>query len=262
MEQGLRDLANQTLVESWEVVAPHLTGDPTFSRYASVIAMVDSLQSPVLDVGSGQGLLSHCLKELGCGEIVAFDISNYQAKMVLRKRQADHVLVADIHHLPFRESVFGTAFGCETIEHWKDPAKGMREIERVLNGKLVLSTDSYAWHYLHKLHLEMLSREHQPIDHPVPPGILSSFNLESYQLKSYYFPIAFILAFMIATRANSVPALRRIAMKAFRPAAEAEISFDRKINYYRSLIRKSQVFPAFKYRFNCLSIVMCFDFSK
>lgn len=255
-------MTDQTLVESWEKVAPHLTGDPTYSRYASVIAMVETIDSPVLDIGSGQGLLSCCLKELGCDDIVAFDISTYQARMILGKGDADHVLVADIHYLPFRQSVFKTAFGCETIEHWEDPVKGMQEIDRVLNGKLVLSTDSYVWHYLQKLHIESLSREHQPIDHPVPASILSSFNLESYQLKLYRFPIAFILAFMVEARANNVPSLRRIAMKVFRPAVNEEIPFEKKIHYYRSLMTKSRNFPSVKYRFNCLSIVMCFDFSK
>ena len=64
---------------------------------------------------------------LGCGESKKGDI-----RLDIRKTSAVNI-IADAHHLPFRNEVFDRVFCIEVLEHLNSPLKALNEIRRVLN---------------------------------------------------------------------------------------------------------------------------------
>ncbi len=51
-------------------------------------------------------------------------------------------MLADAHHLPFRNSTFQKTFFIDVIEHVENPTKTLKEIKRVTinNGKIIIGT--------------------------------------------------------------------------------------------------------------------------
>ncbi len=90
----------------------------------------------VLDVGCGAGWLSRVIaRHVPEGRVVGMDISD---EMVRRARRANLELgntvfvVGGVDEIPWEGSFFDKVISVESAYYWPDPAKGLREIFRVL----------------------------------------------------------------------------------------------------------------------------------
>jgi SAM-dependent methyltransferase len=91
----------------------------------------------ILDVGCGAGWLSRILaKRVPIGRVVGMDISD---EMIHRARRAsvDYAnlvfVVGEVNEIPWEAHFFTRAISVESSYYWPDPAKGIREIFRVLH---------------------------------------------------------------------------------------------------------------------------------
>jgi arsenite methyltransferase len=96
------------------------------------IAPTDNL----LDVGCGAGWLSRILaKGVLQGRVVGMDISD---EMIHHARQASVdftnlvFVVGEVNEIPWEANFFEKAVSVESSYYWPDPAKGLREIFRIL----------------------------------------------------------------------------------------------------------------------------------
>lgn len=90
----------------------------------------------VLDVGCGAGWLSRILaRGVPEGRVVGMDISD---EMIHRARVASIefenlvFVVGGVDEIPWEPNFFSKAISVESSYYWPDPAKGLREIHRVL----------------------------------------------------------------------------------------------------------------------------------
>jgi arsenite methyltransferase len=90
----------------------------------------------ILDVGCGAGWLSRTLaKGVPEGRVVGMDISD---EMIHHARAAsasfDNLIfvVGQVDEIPWEENFFSRAVSVESAYYWPDPAKSLREIQRVL----------------------------------------------------------------------------------------------------------------------------------
>ncbi len=91
----------------------------------------------VLDVGCGAGWLSRLLAErVPQGRVIGLDVSD---EMVRRARRA-HVqlpnllfIVGGVEDIPWEAQFFSRVISVESAYYWPDPARGLREIFRVLH---------------------------------------------------------------------------------------------------------------------------------
>ncbi|MBI4734465.1 MAG: GtrA family protein, partial [candidate division NC10 bacterium] len=103
-------------------------------------------QHPILDVGSGPGVLSALLKN-GSHLVVSLDRSFEVIRFAKQTHPEICGVVADVRHLPFRPGRFRTIFFVEVIEHI--PAQWsldvLRELRDMLHpaGRLILTTPNY-----------------------------------------------------------------------------------------------------------------------
>lgn len=103
----------------------------------------------VLEIGCGPGMgLRAALKRVGRGGFVAgIDRSAVAAHFAVHAahRAVFHgqavIMRAGADDLPFRAAMFDKAFAVNTFQFWPDPARALREIERVLapGGRLVIT---------------------------------------------------------------------------------------------------------------------------
>lgn len=102
----------------------------------------------VLDLASGEGVVSEYIQKLGCN-VTAFDIS----REALNKAKAKGVITVwgNVEEkLPFKQEEFDCVFWGDNIEHVFAPQKILDEIRRVLKpkGKLIISCPNMAyWRY-------------------------------------------------------------------------------------------------------------------
>ncbi len=92
----------------------------------------------VLDVGCGAGWLSRLIAaRVTEGRVVGMDVSD---EMVRRARRASaewgHVLfiAGGVEEIPWEANFFTRGISVESAYYWPDPARGLREIFRVLRG--------------------------------------------------------------------------------------------------------------------------------
>ena len=95
-----------------------------------------SSEDNVLDVGCGAGWLERLLSErVPEGRVVGMDISD---EMVRRARRNHVVLentmfvIGGVDEIPWDANFFTRAISVESAYYWPDPARGLREILRVL----------------------------------------------------------------------------------------------------------------------------------
>ncbi len=91
----------------------------------------------IVDVGCGAGWLSRVLaKRVPQGRVVGMDISD---EMIHHARRASVDLanlvfvVGEVNEIPWEANFFTRAISVESSYYWPDPAKGIREIYRVLH---------------------------------------------------------------------------------------------------------------------------------
>jgi arsenite methyltransferase len=90
----------------------------------------------ILDVGSGAGWLSRILaRRVPEGRVVGMDISDEMVRHA-RRASADFsnlvFVVGEVNEIPWEPSFFDKAISVESSYYWPDPAKGIREMYRVL----------------------------------------------------------------------------------------------------------------------------------
>ncbi len=99
----------------------------------------------ILDAGSGAGWLSRILAGLANeGRVVGMDISDEMVRHA-RQKSGDFgnlvFVVGGIEEIPWEANFFDHAISVESSYYWPDPAKGIRELHRVLR-EWRLSVDS------------------------------------------------------------------------------------------------------------------------
>jgi SAM-dependent methyltransferase len=87
----------------------------------------------VLNVGAGIGSY-----EPDSCEVVAVEPS--EKMIALRSISASKVIRGSAECLPFNDDVFDASMAILTIHHWADIRKGLKEMLRVTNGKIILFT--------------------------------------------------------------------------------------------------------------------------
>lgn len=116
---------------------------------AALGALDPKLGDSVIEIGCGPGMgMRAALKRVGPeGFVAGVDQSAAAAhfavhavhRAVLQGRAV--VMRAGVADLPFRDRLFDKAFAVNTFQFWPDPARGLREIARVLApaGRLVIT---------------------------------------------------------------------------------------------------------------------------
>jgi len=90
----------------------------------------------ILDIGCGKG---PWLEEHGGDDVIGLDVSLSYLKVAQTKAVAGTGFVlADAHHLPFKDKSFNIVHTVGPLHHMKDYKLGIYEINRVLDGLLEL----------------------------------------------------------------------------------------------------------------------------
>ncbi len=96
----------------------------------------------VLDAGTGMGIPSYCMAEMGAKEVFAIDISNSIEVAHHNTKSFDQVTVsqADIYNIPFPEASFDAVVCVAVLQHLPDYPKAIEELIRYVKpgGKLIL----------------------------------------------------------------------------------------------------------------------------
>ena len=103
----------------------------------------------ILDVGCGAGWLSRILADrVPQGRVVGMDISDEMIRHA-RERSAGRAnlefVVGKVDEIPRQDAEFAHAISVESAYYWPDPAKGIREIHRVLRPAGSDSPGGQAW---------------------------------------------------------------------------------------------------------------------
>jgi len=88
----------------------------------------------VLDVGAGNGFLTHYLMEV-FGHVTAIDFS----EAILRGNPSQRRVLADVGSLPFRDCAFDVVLCSNLLHHVPDPQRAVDEMSRVARLALGLS---------------------------------------------------------------------------------------------------------------------------
>ena len=90
----------------------------------------------VLDVGCGEGVLTHKWAQRAWSAIVGIDLEDPAIQAEWAKRQAPNLSyqVMKAEHLPFEEGEFDLAAAIEVLEHVPDPEHTVAQMARVARG--------------------------------------------------------------------------------------------------------------------------------
>jgi 2-polyprenyl-3-methyl-5-hydroxy-6-metoxy-1,4-benzoquinol methylase len=95
----------------------------------------------VLDVGCGEGVLTHRWAERLDGRVVGIDLEDPAIRAEWETRQAPNLeyRVMKAEDLPFADGEFDVATAIEVLEHVPDPEHTVSEMARVASGHLLVS---------------------------------------------------------------------------------------------------------------------------
>jgi 2-polyprenyl-3-methyl-5-hydroxy-6-metoxy-1,4-benzoquinol methylase len=95
----------------------------------------------LLDVGCGEGVLTHRWAQRLEGRIVGLDLEDPTIQAEWEKRRAANLefRVMKAEHLPFGDGEFDLATAIEVLEHVPDPEHTLAEMARVASGHLLVS---------------------------------------------------------------------------------------------------------------------------
>ena len=95
----------------------------------------------LLDVGCGEGVLTHKWAQRIDGRVVGIDLDDPQLHEEWKGRQAPNLeyRVMKAENLPFADDEFDVATAIEVLEHVPDPEHTVSEMARVASGHLLVS---------------------------------------------------------------------------------------------------------------------------
>ena len=95
----------------------------------------------LLDVGCGEGVLTHRWAQRIDGRVVGIDLDDPQLHEQWQGRQAPNLeyMVMKAENLPFGDDEFDVASAIEVLEHVPDPEHTVSEMARVASGHLLVS---------------------------------------------------------------------------------------------------------------------------
>jgi 2-polyprenyl-3-methyl-5-hydroxy-6-metoxy-1,4-benzoquinol methylase len=95
----------------------------------------------LLDVGCGEGVLTHKWAQRIDGRVVGLDLDDPQLHEEWKGRQAPNLeyMVMKAENLPFGDDEFDVATAIEVLEHVPDPEHTVSEMARVASGHLLVS---------------------------------------------------------------------------------------------------------------------------
>lgn len=114
--------------------------------------------SKILEAGCGTGRTLNLFKN---NLTIGLDISNTAIKIA--KRNADHVVMASIFDLPFKENTFALVYNSGVIEHFKHPNNiiAIREMGRVAKSYIIIIVPNFLclWYFTFKIFYEKIKRK-------------------------------------------------------------------------------------------------------
>jgi 2-polyprenyl-3-methyl-5-hydroxy-6-metoxy-1,4-benzoquinol methylase len=95
----------------------------------------------LLDVGCGEGVLTHQWAQRVDGRVVGIDLDDPQLHAEWEQRQAPNLeyKVLKAENMPFDDDAFDVASAIEVLEHVPDPEHTVAEMARVATGHLLVS---------------------------------------------------------------------------------------------------------------------------
>jgi 2-polyprenyl-3-methyl-5-hydroxy-6-metoxy-1,4-benzoquinol methylase len=95
----------------------------------------------LLDVGCGEGVLTHEWAKRIDGKVVGIDLDDPHLHAEWEKRQAPNLeyRVLKAENMPFEDGAFDVASAIEVLEHVPDPEHTVAEMARVASGWLLVS---------------------------------------------------------------------------------------------------------------------------
>jgi 2-polyprenyl-3-methyl-5-hydroxy-6-metoxy-1,4-benzoquinol methylase len=95
----------------------------------------------LLDVGCGEGVLTHQWAQRIDGRVVGIDLDDPQLHEEWKGRQCPNLeyIVMKAENLPFTDNEFDVATAIEVLEHVPDPEHTVSEMARVASGHLLVS---------------------------------------------------------------------------------------------------------------------------
>lgn len=89
-------------------------------------------EKKVLDIGAGDGLITHLLNCKG--------IDNEESGVKIAQEKGADVILGEANDLPFPDNSFESALMSDSIEHFEDPIKAVKEAHRVIKKFLYVIT--------------------------------------------------------------------------------------------------------------------------
>lgn len=103
------------------------------------------IESPVLDVGGGDGLFLTLLRERkGLTDLKLLDISPVAVEKA-RRKGLDAEVVDITQPLPFPDNFFGTVCALDVLEHLYDPLALLQELARVGRSIVIVVPNFHYW---------------------------------------------------------------------------------------------------------------------
>lgn len=184
-KEGDGVLDDKGLSESWDNFAEQrgLSNLPLDAqiRISKVLRYCKDLNKNlcIIDLGCGQGGVSHQLKLMGFGNLVGIEISSKLLQYAKEKYSNEFPLVvADGSQVPFKNNSFDVVISVAVIEHVLDQSKYIKEISRIVRpqGYVILVTDCYFYRIQKALGFYGGGPNAFPIDDaPYPPNLLKKF---------------------------------------------------------------------------------------
>ena len=102
---------------------------------------VHASPASLLDVGCGEGVLTHKWAQRIDGRVVGIDLDDPQLHAEWEQRQAANLeyKVLKAENMPFGDDEFDVASAIEVLEHVPDPEHTVAEMARVASGHLLVS---------------------------------------------------------------------------------------------------------------------------
>ena len=102
---------------------------------------VQAAPATLLDVGCGEGVLTHKWAQRVEGQVVGIDLDDPQLHAEWENRTAPNLeyKVMKAENLPFEDSAFDLAAAIEVLEHVPDPEHTVAEMARVASRHLLVS---------------------------------------------------------------------------------------------------------------------------